>query len=296
MDHSTSEHVGIVLAGGLGTRLHPITKGVSKQLLPVYDKPMIYYPISVLMLSGIREILIISTPQDIDNYKRLLGDGENIGVRFSYLVQAKANGIPNAFVLGKDFIGLKRVALVLGDNIFYGEHFSDKLSTAVTSQSQAVAFSYAVKDPQRFGVVETDSSGQAISIEEKPISPKTNEVITGLYFFDNSVIEAAAKVEESRRGETEITDVLRLYMDSKQLSIIKLGRGFAWLDTGTHDSLMDAGHFVQTLENRQGLKIACLEEIAYNSQWIDDDALQKNIDGLKNTSYGEYLRQLRERR
>lgn len=280
---------GIVLAGGSGTRLHPITKGVSKQLLPIYDKPMIFYPISVLMLAGIQEILVISTPDDIDGYKRLLGDGSDFGLNIDYAIQPSPDGLAQAFIIGEDFIGNGNVALVLGDNIFYGQHFSDNLKNATSKQHGATVFGYHVKDPERFGVVEFDDGGNVLSIEEKPVFPKSNYAVTGLYFYDNDVVEIAKSIKPSSRGELEITDINNAYKARGDLKVELLGRGFAWLDTGTHDSLMEAGQFVQTVEHRQGLKVACLEEIAFHKGWLSKELLLKQADALKKTSYGEYL-------
>jgi glucose-1-phosphate thymidylyltransferase len=280
---------GIVLAGGSGTRLHPITKSISKQLLPIYDKPMVYYPISVLMLADIREILIISTPSDISDYQRLLGDGSDFGLMIEYAVQPNPDGLAQALIIGEEFIGESNVALVLGDNIFYGQHFSDNLKAASEDKSGATVFGYHVKDPERFGVVEFDQAGRVISIEEKPLQPKSNYAITGLYFYDNDVIEIAKSIIPSPRGELEITDVNNAYQARGDLKVELLGRGFAWLDTGTYDSLIDAGQFVQTVEHRQGLKVACLEEIAFHNGWLSKDLLLKQADRLKKTSYGEYL-------
>ena len=280
---------GIVLAGGSGTRLHPITRGVSKQLLPIYDKPMIYYPISVLMLAGIREILIISTPSDISGYERLLGDGSDFGVLIKYAIQPSPDGLAQAFLIGEEFIGESNVALVLGDNIFYGQHFSDNLKAASAKKSGATVFGYHVKDPERFGVVEFDEAGKVLSIEEKPLVPKSNYAITGLYFYDNDVIEIAKSIMPSPRGELEITDVNKAYQARGDLNVELLGRGFAWLDTGTHDSLMEAGQFVQTVEHRQGLKVACLEEIAFHKGWLSKPLLLSQAEALKKTNYGEYL-------
>jgi glucose-1-phosphate thymidylyltransferase len=280
---------GIVLAGGSGTRLHPITKGVSKQLLPIYDKPMIYHPISVLMLAGINKILVISTPDDIAGYQRLLGNGEDFGLSIEYAVQPSPDGLAQAFLIGEDFIGDSNVALVLGDNIFYGQHFSDNLKRAVAKSNGATVFGYHVKDPERFGVVEFDAEGNVLSIEEKPSAPKSNYAVTGLYFYDNDVVKVARSIEPSHRGELEITDVNNAYQARGQLSVELLGRGFAWLDTGTHDSLMEAGQFVQTVEHRQGLKVACLEEIAFRNGWLSRSDLLHQAEKLKKTSYGEYL-------
>lgn len=285
----TTSYKGIVLAGGSGTRLHPITKGVSKQLLPIYDKPMIYYPISVLMLAGISEILVISTSDDISGYQRLLGDGEDFGVSIEYAVQPSPDGLAQAFLIGEEFIGDSNVALVLGDNIFYGQHFSDNLKRAVAKSSGATLFGYHVRDPERFGVVEFGLDGKVLSIEEKPAVPKSNYAVTGLYFYSNDVVEVAKSIQPSDRGELEITDVNKAYQSRGQLTVELLGRGFAWLDTGTHDSLMEAGQFVQTVEHRQGLKVACLEEIAFGNGWLSKSDLLRQADRLKKTSYGEYL-------
>lgn len=280
---------GIILAGGNGSRLYPLTLGSSKQLLPVYDKPMIYYPISVLMLSGIREILVISTPDDISGYQRLLGDGKNFGLSIKYEIQPNPEGLAQAFIIGEKFIGDSNVALVLGDNIFYGQHFTDNLKAAVTKSSGATVFGYHVKDPEQFGVIEFGSDGKVLSIEEKPSTPKSNYAITGLYFYDNDVVGIAKTIKPSHRGELEITDINIAYLSRGDLNVELLGRGFAWLDTGTHDSLMDAGQFVQTVENRQGLKVACLEEIAFHNGWLSKSDLQSRAEMLKKTSYGEYL-------
>lgn len=280
---------GIVLAGGSGTRLHPITKGVSKQLLPVYDKPMIYYPLSVLMLAGIREILIITTPEDQLSFQRLLGDGSDFGIQLSYAVQERPEGLAQAFMIGEKFIGSDSVCLVLGDNIFYGQGFRPMLEAAAQRKSGATVFGYQVKDPQRFGVVEFDDQRRALSIEEKPKQPKSNFAVTGLYFYDNQVVDIAKQIEPSERGELEITCINNIYLERGELQVELLGRGFAWLDTGTHDSLLDAAHFVETIESRQGYKIACLEEIAYFRGWLSDEDIERLGRSLGKSGYGDYL-------
>jgi len=285
---------GIVLAGGSGTRLHPITLGVSKQLLPIYDKPMIYYPLSVLMLAGIRDVLIITTPEDQASFKRLLNDGRQFGVNISYAVQANPEGLAQAFVIGEDFIGSDSVCLVLGDNIFYGQGFTPKLREAVKRQHGASVFGYQVKDPQRFGVVEFDEQMRAISIEEKPELPKSNFAVTGLYFYDNDVVEIAKQVQASERGEFEITSVNQEYLRCGNLHVELLGRGFAWLDTGTYESMLDASRFVETIEARQGYKIACLEEIAFNNGWLSAQELEERGHAMCKNSYGQYLLYLLE--
>ncbi|MBR2069490.1 MAG: glucose-1-phosphate thymidylyltransferase RfbA [Candidatus Gastranaerophilales bacterium] len=285
---------GIVLAGGSGTRLYPNTIGVSKQLLPIYDKPMVYYPISVLMLAGIKDILIISTPHDIDNFKKLLGDGRQFGVKFSYKIQPSPDGLAQAFILGEEFIENDPVALVLGDNIFYGQGFTGMLqkATKLAKENIATIFGYSVKDPQRFGVVEFDKNHKAISIEEKPQEPKSNYAVVGLYFYDNNVVKYAKSLKPSKRGELEITDLNRIYLQNKNLNVEVFGRGFAWLDTGTHRSLLQAGQYVQTIEENQGIKIACLEEIAYRMGYLSKEELLDNIKHFKNNEYYEYVKNL----
>ena len=280
---------GIILAGGSGTRLYPITKGVSKQLLPIYDKPMIYYPISVLMLAGIQDILIITTPEDKESFERLLGDGSQFGVRLQYAIQPSPDGLAQAFIIGEDFIGDSNVCLVLGDNIFYGQGFTPMLKQAVARQKGATVFGYQVKDPERFGVVEFDEQKRAISLEEKPTQPKSNFAVTGLYFYDNDVIQIAKEVKPSDRGELEITTVNQMYLERGDLSVELLGRGFAWLDTGTHASLLEAAQFVETLEKRQGYKVACLEEIAFNQGWLSKEQVLKIGQSMSKNDYGQYL-------
>ncbi len=288
---------GIILAGGNGTRLYPSTMAVSKQLLPIYDKPMIYHPISVLMLAEIRDILIISTPQDLPNFKRLLGDGSQYGISFTYKEQPSPDGLAQAFILGEEFIQDDDVALILGDNIFYGPRFSGQLkfvSKCIKNKGGATIFAYEVRDPERFGVVEFDENDKVLSIEEKPQKPKSNYAVTGLYFYDNKVIEYAKTLKPSARGELEITDLNKIYLEKQQLNVVKLGRGFSWLDTGTHASLLRAAQYVQTIEENQGIKIACLEEIAYILKYINKEELRKNIEKYKNNEYFDYVKHLIE--
>lgn len=283
---------GIILAGGTGTRLYPITTGVSKQLLPVYDKPMIYYPLSVLMLAGIRDILIITTPEDRGSFERMLGDGSGFGIRLSYAVQKVPEGLAQAFLIGEEFIDKDRVCLVLGDNIFYGQGFSPKLRNAAAREVGATIFGYQVRDPERFGVVEFDEKQQVISIEEKPLRPRSSYAVTGLYFYDNDVVDIARHVERSERGELEISSINQVYLEREKLVVERLVRGFAWLDTGTHESLLEAAQFVETIEKRQGFKIACLEEIALNQGWISTDYLRQSRAFAAGNGYGQYVREI----
>ncbi|CAM3456459.1 glucose-1-phosphate thymidylyltransferase [Rouxiella silvae] len=285
---------GIILAGGSGTRLYPLTRGVSKQLLPIYDKPMVYYPISVLMLAGIKDILIITTPEDNEAFVRLLGDGSQFGINLSFAIQPSPDGLAQAFIIGEDFIAGDKCALVLGDNIFFGESFGRKLEHAVQNSEGATVFGYQVMDPERFGVVEFDADNRAISIEEKPTHPRSNWAVTGLYFYDHHVVEMAKQIKPSHRGELEITTLNQMYMDLGKLKVEQLGRGFAWLDTGTHDSLLEASQFIHTIEKRQGFKVACLEEIAFRKGWISREQVSEQAKVLAKTGYGKYLTQLIE--
>ncbi|MBC1444849.1 glucose-1-phosphate thymidylyltransferase RfbA [Listeria seeligeri] len=283
---------GIILAGGSGTRLYPLTKAISKQMLPIYDKPMIYYPLSILMLAGIKDILIISTPEDTPRFEQLLADSDQLGINISYAVQEKPEGLAQAFIIAEDFIGDDSVSLILGDNIYYGQGLSKMLQRASAKPTGATVFGYHVNDPERFGVVEFDDSMKAISIEEKPTNPKSNYAVTGLYFYDNRVVEIAKNIQPSERGELEITDVNKRYLELGELDVELMGRGFAWLDTGTHESLLEASTFIETIERRQNLKIACLEEIAYRMGYIDEDAVERLAEPLKKNAYGQYLMKL----
>ncbi len=285
---------GIILAGGSGSRLHPLTRAVSKQLVPIYSKPMVYYPLSTLMLAGIRDVLVITTPHEQEGFRRLLGEGSEIGLRISYAAQPKPEGLAQAFIIGRDFVGGDRVALALGDNIFYGAHFSDYLRNAAARETGATVFGYRVRDPERYGVVEFDGGGRAVSLEEKPAKPKSPYAVTGLYFYDNQVLDIAAGLTPSARGELEITDVNRTYLERDQLCVEKLARGIAWLDTGTHESLVQASHFIQAIEERQGLMVACLEEIAYRMGYITRDDLERLARAMRSSAYGQYLSQVLE--
>jgi glucose-1-phosphate thymidylyltransferase len=285
---------GIILAGGSGTRLHPLTLAVSKQLLPIYNKPMVYYPLSTLMLAGIREVLIITTPHDQESFRRMLGDGASIGMRLEYAAQPRPEGLAQAFIIGREFVGSDRVALALGDNIFYGAHFTDVIRAAAGREQGAVVFGYWVRDPERYGVVEFDSAGRAVSLEEKPLKPRSNYAVTGLYFYDNQVLDIAAQLRPSVRGELEITDVNRIYLERDQLNVERLPRGIAWLDTGTHEALLQASNYIQALEERQGLMVANLEEIAYRMGYIDAEQLLRLAKGMGSSSYGQYLRTILE--
>ena len=280
---------GIILAGGSGTRLHPITKVTSKQLLPIYDKPMVYYPLSVLMLAGIKEVLVISTPEDIGRYEELLGDGSSLGMAFSYAIQASPNGLAEAFIIGEDFIGNDSVCLILGDNVFFGPGLTPRLERAAQKEKGATIFGYKVKDPERFGVIEFDEKLEVLSIEEKPEQPKSRFAVTGIYFYDNDVVEIAKTIQPSERGELEITSINQIYLKRGDLRVELLGRGFAWLDTGTHESLADAGQYIRTIEQRQGYKVACIEEIAYYKGWINSEQLLELAQPLKKTAYGQYM-------